>query len=89
MRNRAGEKAGFISSITKSKQWFTETPKRALDGAYQAAMTIKSIEAEQVNIAGEATSLYTPNVGNYFRSDIEKQIQILNGWPNLKLAAIC
>lgn len=65
-------------SILKGKDWLSVTPKRALEEAYQAALKIKEIESEQFSGAGEQSSLYTPNVVDYFRSDIEKQLQIVN-----------
>jgi len=68
----------IYDKMMKGQQWFLSTAERALEEAYQAALNIKTIESEELRQQGEASSRYTPNVRDYFRADIDKQIQIIN-----------
>jgi hypothetical protein len=64
--------------VIQGQKWLINTSERALEEAYQAALNIKTIESEELRQKGEASSRYTPNVRDYFRADIQKQIQIIN-----------
>jgi hypothetical protein len=60
-------------------QWFRQTPERALDQAYDAALKIRSIENEHFNgkpISTE-TGDYSDRVINYFTSELKQSLSII------------
>ncbi|MGB3404715.1 MAG: proton extrusion protein PcxA [Microcoleaceae cyanobacterium] len=60
-------------------QWFRQTPERALDQAYDAALKIRSIENEHFNsqpISTE-TSDFGDRVNNYFKSELKQSLNII------------
>lgn len=66
-----------IKSIFRSaNQWFSNTPERALDQAYRAALMIKAIEDEHFN--GQKISLssrmHSDSVVSYFEADLKKYL---------------
>lgn len=62
-----------------ANQWFSDTPERALDQAYKAALTIKSIEDEHFN--GQKISAQSSQYGNnviaYFETDVKKYLNTI------------
>ncbi|MBW4667815.1 MAG: proton extrusion protein PcxA [Cyanomargarita calcarea GSE-NOS-MK-12-04C] len=62
--------------LLDKKQWFFDTPERALFKAYEAAQVIKNIEQEQ--FGGKKISLesesYTPNVMSYWEEILDKNL---------------
>lgn len=61
------------------KQWWLDTPDRALDQAYRAALTIKAIEDEHFN--GQQVSRqsqeYSDSVFAYFQAEIENNLRTI------------
>ncbi len=64
--------------LNSIKNWFLETPDRALDQAYRAALTIQSIEDEyfQGQKFSADTTFYSRSVLDYFQSEIEENLKI-------------
>jgi hypothetical protein len=60
-------------------RWFRQTPERALDQAYDAALKIRSIENEHFN--GQPISTETGDYGdrviNYFKSELKQSLSII------------
>lgn len=68
-RNKIDE---YLSAIN---QWFLSTPERALQQAYKAALTIKSIEDEHFNGNKiSPTASYSDNVMFYFQAQLENNL---------------
>ncbi len=69
----------FKLSVLNANQWFRETPERALDMAYDAALKIKAIEEE--HFAGQKISTESVNYGNsaksYFNSELKRYLKII------------
>ncbi len=67
-------------SLQASNQWFFQTPLRALEQAYQAAVIIKSIEDQYFggNKISTNTSNYTANVRTYWQTELDKNLNIIN-----------
>ncbi|MBW4564418.1 MAG: proton extrusion protein PcxA [Mojavia pulchra JT2-VF2] len=70
----------IIVYIKKVKQWFVDTPERALLEAYKAAQTIRNIEIQHFgNEKISASSAnYTENVMSYWQGYLQKQLTIIN-----------
>jgi CemA family len=65
--------------INRAERWYLETPDRALDQAYDAALKIRAIENEQFGgnkIAPESVNM-TPNVFSFFEADLKKYLRTL------------
>jgi hypothetical protein len=65
------------SVLRAANQWFLDTPERALDQAYKAALMIKAIEDEHFGgkkISAESTD-QSSSVVAYFESDLYKYLQ--------------
>ena len=64
--------------LKKLRRWFFETPDRALDQAYNAALKIKAIENEHFN--GEKVSSdnseYGESVCSFFETEVENNLKI-------------
>jgi hypothetical protein len=62
-----------------SNQWFFQTPERALEQAYQAALAIKSIEDEHFDGQRVSASLdrYSQNILVCFQTDVKKYLGII------------
>lgn len=62
---------GYLHSV---KEWFFNTPERALNQAYKAALTIRAIEDEYFNgnKISVATSNHSDSVMTYLQADLEK-----------------
>ena len=59
------------------KQWYLETPERALDEAYKTALLIKAMEDKNFNgkrIVAESAS-YGDSVMAYFQSELKKYLK--------------
>ena len=65
--------------MLNANEWFRETPERALDIAYGAALKIKAIEEQ--HFGGEKISLESANYGNsaksYFNSELKRYLKII------------
>jgi hypothetical protein len=69
------------SSLDSAKQWLYKTPERALNQAYNSALTIKSIEDEYFQgskISNDSTdgSDLSNNLMSFVRADVEKELMI-------------
>lgn len=65
------------SYLLTAKQWYLETPERALDEAYKAALLIKAMEDKHFNglkIAALSTS-YRDSVMAYFQSELKNYLK--------------
>ncbi len=70
----------FKRFVGNANQWFRDTPERALDQAYDAALKIRSIENEHFHgeeIAPESHPEYSDRVITYFNSELKKYIKII------------
>ncbi|NEO00968.1 MAG: proton extrusion protein PcxA, partial [Moorea sp. SIO3I7] len=66
--------------LRTARQWFFNTPERALDQAYKAALKIKAIEDEYFGgqkISAD-TSQYSNSVIAYFEAEVNKYIKTIN-----------
>ena len=70
----------FQSLLKATNRWFLRTPERALDEAYDAALTIKSIEDTHFNGGTISTDFgnYSKNVYAYFQAELKKYLNIIN-----------
>lgn len=62
-----------------TNQWFRDTPERALDQAYDAALKIRALELEHFKgekIASESAE-YSDRVVAYFNSELKKYLKII------------
>lgn len=73
----------FFAKVTESlryaTEWFSETPERALDRAYNAALQIKAIEDEYFGgnkITFNSNTEYGDSVMSYFRGELAKNLNI-------------
>ena len=68
----------MIQSILQTaKQWLTDTPEKALEQAYQAALTIKAIEDKHFNGQKVSTeSSYSNSVAAYFQAEVKKYLNV-------------
>jgi CemA family len=65
--------------LHRAERWYLETPDRALDQAYDAALKIKAVEDEHFGgkkIAPSSGNM-TANVFAYFESDLKKYLKIV------------
>ncbi len=69
----------FQSIFRTANQWFFDTPERALDQAYKAALMIKAIEDEHFNGKKISASSgdYTDSVISYFEADLKKYLNTI------------
>ncbi|MFP5273941.1 proton extrusion protein PcxA [Coleofasciculus sp.] len=67
------------SILRLANQWFSDTPERALDQAYKAALTIKSIEDEHFNgqKIDSGSSQHSDSVISYFEADLKKYLNTI------------
>ena len=81
--------ARFKGYLNRAERWYLETPDRALDHAYDAALKIKAIEDEHFDskkIAPESTKI-SPNVFAFFEADLNKYLKIVRlGLSEFKLS---
>lgn len=65
--------------VRRAEQWYLETPDRALDQAYDAALKIKAIENEHFGgkkISPQSTQL-RGSAYEYFSADLQKYLRII------------
>ncbi|MBE9144223.1 proton extrusion protein PcxA [Planktothrix mougeotii] len=63
-----------------ANQWFRDTPERALDQAYDAALKIRSLENEHFQgekIPSESHTEYSDRTLAYFNSELKKHLKII------------
>ncbi len=60
------------------RQWYERTPERALDQAYEAALTIKAIEDEHFDGGriSNSSGKYSDNTFAYFQSELKNYLKI-------------
>ncbi|MCL1473992.1 proton extrusion protein PcxA [Argonema antarcticum] len=71
----------IIDSLRYAAEWFSETPERALEQAYNAALQIKAIEDEYFGgkkIVADSAD-YTDSEMSYFRAELQKNLNITKG----------
>ncbi len=71
-------KTARLSIISRLKRWYLETPDRALDQAYDAALMIQAIEVEHFsgNKVDPQANL-SANVLAYFQAEVDKALKII------------
>ncbi|MDB9514032.1 proton extrusion protein PcxA [Kamptonema animale CS-326] len=65
--------------LHSANDWYQETPERALDQAYNAALAIKELEDEHFNgkkISAQSVN-YGDSVQSYFNSELRKYLKIV------------
>jgi len=69
----------FKLSVLNANQWFQETPERALDMAYDAALKIKSIEEKHFEGQKISTTSvhYSNSAKSYFNSELKRYLKII------------
>ena len=70
----------FQQWVGNANQWFRDTPKRALDQAYDAALKIRSLENEHFHgdrIPSESHAEYSDRALGYFDSELKKNLKII------------
>jgi CemA family len=71
-------KTARLSIIGRLKRWYLETPDRALDQAYDAALMIRAIELEHFSGNQVAADGYlSENVLAYFQAEVDKALKII------------
>lgn len=65
----------LVTYSQNSYQWFVNTPTRALDKAYLAALTIKSLETNYLAAQGKEVS--NSAIISYFQADLDKYLAIV------------
>jgi hypothetical protein len=65
-----------VEYFRSANQWFADTPERALDQAYDAALMIKAIEDEHFdgNKVSTNSNDYGNNVSEYFQIELQKYL---------------
>ncbi len=69
----------FVKYLYSANQWYRETPSRALEQAYDAALAIKAIEDEHFGGQGisERSSDYGHSTLSYFKSELQKYLKVI------------
>ena len=70
----------FQQWVGNANQWFRDTPKRALDQAYDAALKIRALENEHFHgdrIPSESHAEYSDRALGYFDSELKKNLKII------------
>ncbi|MEG4634646.1 proton extrusion protein PcxA [Microcoleus sp. AR_TQ3_B6] len=69
----------IVKYLYSAHQWYRETPDRALEQAYDAALAIKAIEDE--HFGGQKISARSGNYGqstlSYFKSELQKYLKVI------------
>jgi hypothetical protein len=70
--------AAFNRYLYRARRWYEQTPVRALDQAYDAALIIKAIEDEHFDgqAISPATAAYSENTFAYFQAELKKYLKI-------------
>jgi CemA family len=69
----------FVKYLYSAHQWYRETPERALEQAYDAALAIKAIEDDHFGGQGisERSSDYGHSTLSYFKSELQKYLKVI------------
>ncbi len=69
----------IVKYLYSANQWYRETPDRALEQAYDAALAIKAIEDE--HFGGQRISAQSGDYGHstlsYFKSELQKYLKVI------------
>ena len=67
----SSQRSGLFGKV---RQWFSRTPERALDQAYEAALKIRQIEANHFdgNPISESYGSYSRSSYRLFKKDLKK-----------------
>ena len=69
----------ILKYLYSAHQWYRETPDRALEQAYDAALAIKAIEDE--HFGGQKISARSGDYGqstlSYFKSELQKYLKVI------------
>ncbi|MEG4072395.1 proton extrusion protein PcxA [Microcoleus sp. Pol14C2] len=69
----------IVKYLYRANQWYRETPERALEQAYDAALAIKAIEDEHFGGQGisERSGEYGQSTLSYFKSELQKYLKVI------------
>jgi hypothetical protein len=69
----------IVKYLYSVHQWYRETPERALEQAYDAALAIKAIEDEHFGGQGisERSGDYGQSTLSYFKSELQKYLKVI------------
>ncbi len=69
----------FVKYLYRARQWYRETPERALEQAYEAALAIKAIEDEHFGgqPIADRSGDYGDSTLSYFKSDLQKYLKVI------------
>jgi CemA family len=69
----------FVKYLYSANQWYRETPERALEQAYDAALAIKAIEDEHFGGQGisDRSGDYGHSTLSYFKSELQKYLKVI------------
>lgn len=69
----------FVKFLYSANQWYRETPDRALEQAYDAALAIKAIEDEHFGGQGisDRSGDYGHSTLSYFKSELQKYLKVI------------
>ncbi len=69
----------IVKYLYRANQWYRETPDRALEQAYDAALAIKAIEDEHFGGQGisERSGDYGHSTLSYFKSELQKYLKVI------------
>ncbi|MEG4088192.1 proton extrusion protein PcxA [Microcoleus sp. Pol12B4] len=69
----------IVKYLYSANQWYRETPERALEQAYDAALAIKAIEDEHFGGQGisERSGEYGQSTLSYFKSELQKNLKVI------------
>ncbi|MBD1885682.1 proton extrusion protein PcxA [Microcoleus vaginatus] len=69
----------IVKYLYSLHQWYRETPERALEQAYDAALAIKAIEDEHFGgqIISERSGDYGHSTLSYFKSELQKYLKVI------------
>jgi hypothetical protein len=77
MNNSAWDR--FVKYLYRARQWYRDTPERALEQAYEAALAIKAMEEE--HFGGQRVSDRSGEYGHstlsFFKSELRKYLKIV------------
>lgn len=69
----------IVKYLYSANQWYRETPERALEQAYDAALAIKAIEDEHFGGQGisDRSGDYGHSTLSYFKSELQKYLKVI------------
>ena len=70
----------FVKYLYRVRQWYRETPERALEQAYEAALAIKAIENEHFGgqPIADRSGDYGHSTLSYFKSELQKYLKVIH-----------